>query len=85
MGQYAATVREELLAFCCQDQAAPNAVKQSEAQFLLKIAELPRQGRLPYTQEQRGFQHRAQLGDGNKGSQAPQVHDFNVCLVGMEG
>jgi hypothetical protein len=42
MGQYAPTIREELLAFCGQDEAAPNAVKQPQAQFLLKIAELPR-------------------------------------------
>jgi hypothetical protein len=36
MGQYAPTIREELLTFCGQDEAAPNAVEQPEAQFLLK-------------------------------------------------
>jgi hypothetical protein len=74
VSQHAATVLEELLALCGQDKATPNAIKQPEAQFLLKIAELPRQGRLPYAQAHRRFRNRAQLGDGNEGSQAPQIH-----------
>ena len=42
MGQHAPTIREKLFAFCGQNETAPNAVEQPEAQFLLKIAELPR-------------------------------------------
>ena len=46
IGQYAAAIREELLAFCRQDQAPPHVVKQSDTQLLLKITDLSRKCRL---------------------------------------
>src|SRR5262249_19540073 len=73
MAHYAATIAEELLALCSQHQAASNAVKESQPQLLLEIADLSREGGLPDAQAQRCFRHRAQLGYGDKGAQAPQV------------
>ena len=46
MGQYTATISEELLAFRGQDEAAPDAVEQPKPQLLLKLHYLPRKSRL---------------------------------------
>jgi hypothetical protein len=83
MGQYAATIPEELLAFCGQDEAASNAVKQPKPQLLLKVHDLPRKSRLRNAQAQRRFRNRAQFRYSDERSQAPQVHTFNVCLIGI--
>jgi hypothetical protein len=40
IGQYAAAIREELLAFRGQDETPPHMVEEPQAQLLLKIAEL---------------------------------------------
>src|SRR5262249_20082414 len=84
IGHHAATIREKLLAFCGQHEPAPDPVEQPEPQLLLKVSDLSRQCRLPNAQAQRGFRYGAEFGDGNKGSQTPQIHHSILCLTGME-
>jgi hypothetical protein len=84
IGHHAATIRKKLLAFCSQGETASDPVKQPEPQLLLKITELSRKRRLPDTQAQRGLRYRAEFGDGNKGSQTPQIHCSILCRMGME-
>src|SRR5262249_19676463 len=84
VAQYGATVPKELLALRGQDEAAPDAVKQAEPQFALKLAELPRERGLSDAQAQRGFGNGAQLRYDGEGAQAPQVHRTNLCRIGME-
>jgi hypothetical protein len=83
IGQYAAAIREELLAHCGQNEATPYAVKQPEAQLLLKMTDLSRKCGLSDAQAHRGFRYGAQLGDGSEGSQTPQIHTAILCLTGM--
>ncbi|HEY1361194.1 MAG TPA: hypothetical protein VGF60_03050 [Xanthobacteraceae bacterium] len=83
MSECTATVGEELLAFCRQDETAAEPVEEPEPQLLLKVAELPGKGRLADAQADRGFRDGAQLGDGDEGSQALEVHRGNVCRAGM--
>jgi hypothetical protein len=84
VAQYGAAIPEELLALRSQDEAAPDAVKQSESQLALEIADLPRKGGLSDAQAQRCFRNRAQLRYGDEGAQAPQVHACNLCQIGMQ-
>jgi hypothetical protein len=51
---------------------------------LLKISDLSRKGGLSNAQVHRGFGHGPQFGDGNEGSEAPQIHAKNICRRGME-
>jgi hypothetical protein len=44
-----------LLALSGQDQAASYTIKEAEAELLLKVADLPRQRRLPNAQVHRRF------------------------------
>ena len=81
MGQYTATIPEELLAFRGQDEAAPDAVEQPKPQLLLKLHYLPRKSRLRNPQSQRRFRNRSQFRHGDERSQAPQLHDVNVCSL----
>src|ERR1043166_7433176 len=74
IGHYAAAIRQKLLAFCGQDEAPPDVVKQPEAQLLLKVGDLSGECRLSDAQAHRGFRYSAEFGDGNTGFQAPQVH-----------
>jgi hypothetical protein len=83
IGQYAAAIREELLAFCGQDEAPPHVVEQPQAQLLLKITELSRKRRLSNAQADRSFRYAAQFSDCNEGSQAPRIHFSILCLVGI--
>jgi hypothetical protein len=53
------TFCEKLLTSCRQDETPANAVKEPEPQFLLKVAELPRKGRLPNAQAEGCFRDRA--------------------------
>jgi DUF971 family protein len=50
---------------------------------LLKVHDLPRKSRLRNAQSQRRFRNRAQFRYSDERSQAPQVHTFNVCLIGI--
>jgi hypothetical protein len=84
IGQHAAAIREELLAFCGQDETPSYVVKQPETQLLLKIDDLSRKCRLSNAKAHRGFRYGAQFGDGNKRPQAPQIHNSILCLAGME-
>jgi hypothetical protein len=84
IGQYAAAIREKLLAFSGQHDAPPHVVEQPQAQFLLKIADLSRQRRLSDAQPHRSFRYAAQFSDCNEGSQASRIHRSIVCPVGME-
>ena len=84
IGQDAAAIREKLFAFCGQDETSPYVIKQPETQLLLKITDLSRKCGLSDAQANRGFRYSAEFGDGNKGSQAPQIHDSILCLAGME-
>jgi hypothetical protein len=72
--QYATTVSEQLLADGSHAQAASNTVKKIEAQLLLEIADLPREGRLANAQAQRRLGNRAQFGYGDERSQALEIH-----------
>jgi hypothetical protein len=58
-------------------------IKETEAELLLKIADLPRQRRLPNAQVHRRFRHRAKVGDRDKGFQAPEIHGSIVFRSGM--
>ena len=58
-------------------------IKETQAELLLKIADLPRQRRLPNAQVHRRFRHRAKFGDGDKGFQAPKIHGPIVFRGGM--
>ena len=78
MGQYTASVSEELLAFGGQDEAAPDAVEQPKPQLLLEVHDLPRKSRLRDAQPQRRFRNRAQFRHGDERSQAPQVHNLEI-------
>jgi len=51
---------------------------------LLKIADLPREGGLPNAQLHRRFRHRAMVGDGDKGFQAPEIHRSIIFRGGMD-
>jgi len=55
MGQCTATIREELLAFCGQNEATPNAVEEPKPQLFLEVDDLPRKSRLRYAQAHRAF------------------------------
>jgi hypothetical protein len=83
ISQYAAAIREELLAFSGQDEAPPHVVEQPQAQLLLKIADLSRKRGLSNPQPHRSFRYAAQFSDCNEGSQAPRIHRSILCLVGM--
>src|SRR5262245_26298337 len=74
MGQYTATMPEELLAFRGQGEAAPDPVKQPEPKLLLEVHYLPRERRLRNAQPQRRFRHRAQFRHRDERSQPPQFH-----------
>ena len=50
--QQGTAITEQLLTFASKYQSAPDPIKQLEAELLLKIADLPRQGRLRNTQAQ---------------------------------
>jgi hypothetical protein len=50
LAQDAAAISEQLLADGCQDETAPHAIKEPDAELLFEIADLPRQGRLADTQ-----------------------------------
>ena len=67
-----------------QNQAASYTIKETQADLLLKIADLPRQRRLPNAQVHRRFRHRAKVGDGDKGFQAPEIHGPIVFRGGIE-
>jgi len=67
IGQYATAIREELLAFCGQNEATPHVIEEPQAQFLLKIADLSRQRRLSNAQPYRSLGYAAQFSDCNKG------------------
>jgi len=59
------------------------AIKETQAELLLKIADLPRQRRLPNAQVHRRFRHRAKVGDRDKGFQAPEIHGLYLFRDGM--
>src|SRR5690349_3155957 len=84
IGQYAATIREELLALCGQDQTSTDVVEQRQAQLLLKIADLSGKRRLSNTQAHRRFRYAAQFSDCNEGFQAPRIHRSIVCPAGID-
>jgi len=57
-----------------QEKAATNAIEKGQAEFPLKVADLPRKSRLGNVQVQRRLGDRAQLGHGDECSQTPEIH-----------
>jgi hypothetical protein len=74
--QQAAAIGKQLLAFTRQDETAPDPIKELEAELLLQVADLAREGGLRDVQVQCGPRHSAELCDGHEGPHVPQVHDL---------
>ena len=69
-----AAAGQQLLAFARQQKPAPDTIEQPQAEFVLEIDDLPRQGGLGYSQAQGCLGDGAELGHGYEGSRTPQVH-----------
>jgi hypothetical protein len=72
--QQGTAVAQQLLAFASQHKAAPYTIEELEIEFLLKIADLPRQGRLGNVQTYRRPGDGAQFCNGDEGSRVPKIH-----------
>ena len=67
-------VAKQLLAFASQHEAASYAIEELETELLLKIPDLPGQGRLGNVQTRRGLGDGAQFYNGDEGSRVPKIH-----------
>jgi hypothetical protein len=65
-----------------QQQAAPHALEQLEAQVGFKAADLARECRLRDVQLLRGFRYRAEVGDRGKRGEMLEVHA--LCIIGID-
>ena len=72
--QHSAAIAEELLAFAREDEAPAHAVEELESQLGFELADLARERRLRRAQANGGFGDSALLGDGDEGSELPEVH-----------
>jgi hypothetical protein len=72
--QQATAISKQLRADGGQDQPAAYPIKQPETELLLELANLARKRGLADAQAQRRPGDRAQLGDGDEGAQALEVH-----------
>jgi len=72
--QHSPAISEQLLASGGQEKAAADPVEQLEPAFVFEIADLPRKSRLADAQTQRRFRNRAEVGHGDEGPQALEVH-----------
>ena len=83
LAQDAAEVSDHCLGDGGQHEPAPHAIEEPDAQLLLEVTDVPRKGGLADAQVLGGPRHRAQLGDGDDGAQAPQVHVGRLSPIGM--
>ena len=65
---------KQLLAFDGQKKPAPDAIEESQAEFLLEIDNLPRQSGLGDPQAQGCLGDGAKFGHSYEGTGVPQVH-----------
>jgi hypothetical protein len=69
-----AAAREQLVAFARQEKPPPDAIEEAQAELVLEIDDLPRQGRLSGPQAQGRLGDGAELGHGHEGPGVSQVH-----------
>jgi hypothetical protein len=69
-----AAARKQLLAFAAQEKPAPDPIEESQAELVLEIHDLPRQGGLRDAKPQRCLGDGTELGHGHEGTGMPQVH-----------
>jgi hypothetical protein len=72
--QQTAAVAKQLLALASQHETASYTIEEFETEFLLKIADLPGQGRLGNVQTCRRLGDGAQFYNGDEGSRVPKIH-----------
>ena len=69
-----ATARKQLVAFARQEKPPSDAIEEPQAEVMLEIDNLPRQGRLGDPQSKRCLGNGAQFGHRNESTSVSQVH-----------
>ena len=75
---------QQHLAVAGQDQPAPDAIEQRDAEIGFKILDLARQRGLRDAELCRRFRDRAEVRDGHERTQMPEVHVSASCRNGMK-
>src|SRR5262245_4292964 len=84
LAQEHAALIEQLLTFAGQDQATPHTIEKLETELLLDRADLTGQSRLGSSQAQCRLGDGAELGHGDEGSRVSQLHNPNLCRIGID-
>jgi hypothetical protein len=71
---------KQFVAVSGQNDLAADPIEQPDAQLLLEISDLPRQGWLGPVQSASGERDASRIGDGHEVSEVPELHGSTLCL-----